>query len=224
VAAAAALVGALAAAACGGKADKPAPRPKSAIERRLRPAANLDIKQAAEKLARGIDELEHPYVLRWPLDDIDITSPYGVRMHPVVRRLLFHSGVDFNAPRGEPVLSAGPGHVIQAGWLPLTGNTVTLEHPGRLLTLYAHLDELLVFPGQQVDAGAPVGLIGSTGRSTGPHLHWSLYVKQGQGRHPVAPTDFIGRVIDPRHPPTIHLPAAPPPKPPKKPPKATPGH
>lgn len=205
---------------CGDKAKKLPPKPRSAVEQRLRPAPTLDIKKTAEKLAAGDDELTRPYVFRWPLDNIDVTSPYGVRMHPVVRRLLFHSGVDFRAPRGEPVLSAGPGIVVQAGWMPLTGNTVTLEHPGRLLTLYAHLDELLVFEGQQVDASAPVGLVGSTGRSTGPHLHWSLYVKRGKDRHPVTPSDFIGRVIDPKHPPVIPLP--PPPK--KKPAQTGPGH
>ncbi len=201
---------ALASVGCGDKAKKERPTPKTAVELRLRPAAKVEFKQIAQKLAAGTDELERPYVFRWPLDNIDVTSPYGVRQHPVVRRLLFHSGVDFRAPRGEPVLAAGPGLVTQAGPLPLTGNTVTLSHPGRLITLYAHLDEILVFPGQQVDVGSPVGLIGSTGRSTGPHLHWSVYAKRGKGRHPLAPSDFIGRVIDPRNAPRIPLP--PPPK------------
>lgn len=200
---------------CGDKANKSSPKKRTAIQRRLRPATSLDIKQTAEKLAAAPDELQHPYVFRWPLDNVDVTSPYGVRMHPVVRQLRFHSGVDFRAPRGEPVLSSGPGVVTQAGWLPLTGNTVTVEHPGQFLTLYAHMSELLVFPGQQVDAGAPVGLIGSTGRSTGPHLHWALYAKRGEGRHPLEPSDFIGRVIDPKKPPTLLLPP-----PPKKKPKA----
>ncbi len=208
-------------AGCGGKPKKQPTKAKTAIERRLRAAPTLDIKQTSEKLAAGRDELTEPYVFRWPLDNIDVTSPYGVRMHPVVRRLLFHSGVDFRAPRGEPVLSCGPGRVVQAGWMPLTGKTVTVEHPGRLITLYAHLDELLVFEGQQVNAGAPVGLIGSTGRSTGPHLHWSLYIKRGKGRHPIAPSDYIGRLIDPKHPPTVVLP--PPPNPKKTKPNAMPG-
>jgi len=196
---------------CGGKPRKKPPKVKTTIEQRLRPAATLDIKQTSEKLAAGrLDELTLPYVFRWPLDNIDVTSPFGVRMHPVVRRLMFHSGVDFRAPRGEPVLSCGPGRVVQAGWLPLTGKTVTVAHPGQLITLYAHMDELLVFEGQKVNAGAPVGLIGSTGRSTGPHLHWAVYAKRGKDRHPVAPSDYIGRLIDPKHPPTLVLP--PPPK------------
>ncbi len=195
---------------CGGKPSEDPPEPPKTVEQRLRLAPGLDIRQATEKLQAHRDELERPYVFRWPLDNIDVTSPYGVRMHPVVHRLLFHSGVDFRASRGDPVLASGPGVVVQAGWLPLTGNTVTLEHPGKLLTLYAHLDELLVFEGQQVDAGAPVGLIGSTGRSTGPHLHWSVYAKQGKDRHPLEPADFIGRVIDPRSPPVIPLPPRPP--------------
>jgi murein DD-endopeptidase MepM/ murein hydrolase activator NlpD len=130
-------------------------------------------------------------------------------MHPVVRRLLFHSGVDFRAPRGEPVLASGPGRVQQVGRLPLTGLTVVLHHPGELATLYAHLDEILVFEGQRVAAGAPVGLVGSTGRSTGPHLHFTVYRLEGQQRRPVDPAELVGRVVDPRHPPRPALPPPP---------------
>ena len=198
---------------CGEAEQKKPPRRRTAIERRLRAVVSPDIKRTAERLATGLDELGQPWVFRWPLRNIDVTSPYGIRVHPVVHRLLFHSGVDFRAPRGEPVLSSGPGLVTFAGWMPLTGKTVIVEHPGKLVTLYAHLEELLVFVGQQVDSGAPVGLIGSTGRSTGPHLHFSAYRKVGADRHAISPAELVGTVIDPRHPPDIPLP----PKPKKKP-------
>jgi len=192
--------------ACGERAKKPQKRHRSAVERRLQPAPTVDIRRTVERVSAGLDELERPYVFRWPLDNIDVTSPYGIRLHPVVRRLLYHSGIDFRAPRGEPVLSSGPGHVAQAGWMPLTGKTVIVHHPGKLMTLYAHLDELLVFEGQQVNCGAPVGLIGSTGRSTGPHLHFAVYRRLGKDRFPLDPTDFVGRTIDPKRPPDIPLP------------------
>jgi murein DD-endopeptidase MepM/ murein hydrolase activator NlpD len=194
---------------CGDRDEKRPQKPRNAIERRLRAVPTPDIKRTAERLSTSLDEIRNPWVFRWPLDNIDVTSPYGIRMHPVVRRLLYHAGVDFRAPRGEPVLSSGPGHVTKAGWMPLTGKTVVVEHPGQLITLYAHLDELLVFEGQQVDCGAPVGLIGSTGRSTGPHLHFGAYRKVGADRHPIDPGDLVGTVIDPRHPPDIPLPPRP---------------
>ena len=81
--------------ACGERATKPRKRHRTAMEQRLQPAPTVDIRRTAERVSAGLDELERPYVFRWPLDNIDVTSPYGIRMHPVVRRLLYHSGIDF---------------------------------------------------------------------------------------------------------------------------------
>jgi murein DD-endopeptidase MepM/ murein hydrolase activator NlpD len=133
--------------------------------------------------------LLRPFVFRWPLEELDVTSPYGHRMHPVVRQVLFHRGMDLAAERGAPVLSSGPGIVEYAGWLPLTGKTVIVAHPGNVQTLYAHMDEILVTRGSVVDGGAPVGLIGSTGRSTGPHLHFQM----NRGSRSVDPSLYLGR-------------------------------
>ncbi|MDY0002850.1 MAG: M23 family metallopeptidase [Polyangia bacterium] len=187
------------------KPGSPAPPEATPAERRLEAAPPLNLAAALEAALATESSLQEPWFFRWPLSNIDTTSPYGIRMHPVVRRLLFHSGVDFRAPRGEPVVSAGPGEVVQAGELPLTGLTVTINHPGELQTLYAHLDELLVFEGQQVAAGAPIGLIGSTGRSTGPHLHFAAYRLLAGGRHPMDPTELVGQAVDPRNPPPPHI-------------------
>lgn len=198
---------------CRDRSPKRPSAPTSPVERLLVPAPTVNVAEAVQALRAVETEPERPWVFRWPLRNIDVTSPYGIRMHPVVNRLLFHSGVDFRAPRGEPVLAAGPGEVTQVGDLPLTGLTVTLLHPGELITLYAHLDELLVYNGQWVAAGAPVGLIGSTGRSTGPHLHFSAYRRRETGRHPLDPTELVGTIIDPRHPPTPPLPPPAPQKP-----------
>lgn len=192
---------------CRDSPPKTPTKPKATpVERRLQVAPTVNLAAAAEAARVEESDPYAPWVFRWPLASIDVTSPYGIRLHPVVRRLLFHSGVDFRAARGEPVLSAGPGEVVQVGELPLTGLTVTVHHPGELATLYAHLDELLVFEGQRVAAGAPVGLIGSTGRSTGPHLHFSVYRLRTEGRHPLDPTELVGQVIDPRNPPASLLP------------------
>ena len=136
--------------------------------------------------------LAEPCRHAWPLDDLDVTSPYGHRLHPVVHRVLFHRGIDLAAPRGTPVLSTAQGLVEFTGRLPLTGNTVIVAHPDGTQSLYAHLDGVLVFPGEVVDRRAPVGLVGSTGRSTGPHLHYQL----NRGGASVDPTLSLER-IDP---------------------------
>lgn len=165
----------------------------------LRPRSSLSASIAEPSLTRSwtataaaLPEMESPYVMRWPLEDLNITSPYGHRRHPVVGRILFHRGVDLSAPRGTPVLSSGPGIVEFSGVLPLTGKTVIVAHPGGFQTLYAHLAECLVWPGMVVDKGAPVGLIGSTGRSTGPHLHYQM----NRGETCVDPTSYLGQRID----------------------------
>ncbi len=118
--------------------------------------------------------LQEPCIHVWPLDGLNVTSPYGHRMHPVVHRVLFHRGIDLASPRGTPVLATAQGVVEFAGQLPLTGNTVIVAHPDGTQSLYAHLEGILVYEGEVVARRAPVGLIGSTGRSTGPHLHFQL--------------------------------------------------
>ncbi len=138
-------------------------------------------------------ELDEPFVFRWPMEDLDITSPYGHRMHPIVGSVLFHKGVDLAAPRGTPVMSTGPGIVEFAGDLPITGKTVIISHPGGYQSLYAHLEEILVWEDMVLDKGAPLGLIGSTGRSTGPHLHFQF----NKDNDSVDPGKLLGTVIDP---------------------------
>ncbi len=151
--------------------------------------ALVDLPFATWKAPPPRPALNAHFRFAWPLEDLNVTSPYGFRMHPVVRRVLFHRGIDLAAPRGTPVLAAGPGIVEFAGQAPLTGNTVILAHPGSIQTLYAHMDELLVAEGMVVSQGAVVGLVGSTGRSTGPHLHLQVNVA---GRS-VNPEDVLGR-------------------------------
>jgi murein DD-endopeptidase MepM/ murein hydrolase activator NlpD len=87
----------------------------------------------------------------------------------------FHDGLDFSAPYGAPVYATGSGVVVQAGWMGVYGLAVVVDHARGYRTLYGHLSRLAVRPGQRVARGGLLGYVGSTGRSTGPHLHYGVY-------------------------------------------------
>ncbi|MCF6344662.1 MAG: M23 family metallopeptidase [Devosiaceae bacterium] len=103
-----------------------------------------------------------------------LSSPYGNRTDPFGRQKAFHSGMDFAAPRGNIVSSAGAGIVIHSGRKGNYGIAVEVKHANGLVTRYAHLSATLVKVGQSVDLGDPIAKVGSTGRSTGPHLHFEI--------------------------------------------------
>jgi murein DD-endopeptidase MepM/ murein hydrolase activator NlpD len=104
-----------------------------------------------------------------------ITSPFGWRVHPISGVARLHAGTDIGAPMGTPVLAAATGKVMLADHMGGYGLVVALEHQqGMRQTLYAHLSELFVKPGELVQQGAVIGRVGSTGASTGPHLHFEL--------------------------------------------------
>lgn len=103
-----------------------------------------------------------------------VTSGYGIRsIYNGVPRG-YHLGVDFQAAAGTPVHAAASGVVTLAEMLPLSGRTVALDHGAGIFTTYQHLSATIVRPGQRVDKGTVVGRVGSTGLSTGPHLHWGM--------------------------------------------------
>ncbi|MEN9203773.1 MAG: peptidoglycan DD-metalloendopeptidase family protein [Thermostichus sp. DG_1_6_bins_120] len=116
-----------------------------------------------------------------------ITSPFGWRVHPIYRSRRFHAGIDFGVPTGTPVRAADRGTVIYAGWYGGYGNTVILNHGGGITTLYAHNSRLAVGVGQVVQRGQAIAASGSTGLSTGPHLHFEVRVN-GQ---PVDPRRYL---------------------------------
>jgi murein DD-endopeptidase MepM/ murein hydrolase activator NlpD len=102
-----------------------------------------------------------------------ITSVFGWRVHPITGQYRFHAGTDLGAPQGTPVIAAASGQVVTADFLGGYGLTVVLQHePGTEESLYAHLSEIFVQAGEQVEQGNVIGRVGSTGNSTGPHLHF----------------------------------------------------
>ncbi|MEH1873375.1 M23 family metallopeptidase [Nostoc sp.] len=103
-----------------------------------------------------------------------ITSLFGWRIHPITGNQRFHAGTDLGAPTGTPVLAAAAGQVETANWVGGYGLTVILNHKSAEQTLYGHMSEILVQPGQWVQPGTVIGLVGSTGNSTGPHLHFEI--------------------------------------------------
>lgn len=115
---------------------------------------------------------------RQPVDHGRVGSPFGNRYDPFNRRLAFHSGVDFALPTGSPVYAAAGGRVSAAGVFGGYGKRVDVNHGNGLVTRYAHLSAINVKVGQVVTPGQSIGAVGSTGRSTGPHLHFEV-LKEG---------------------------------------------
>ena len=104
-----------------------------------------------------------------------ISSNFGPRLHPILGYVRSHNGVDITAGFGEEILASGPGVVQIASAFGGYGNTVVVDHGGDLLTLYAHMSVILVEPGEEIELGDVIGLVGSTGLSTGPHLHFEVW-------------------------------------------------
>ncbi len=113
--------------------------------------------------------------LKYPVQLVNITSYFGRRRDPINRRQSrFHAGVDLGGPNGALIMSAGPGVVAHADWQGGGGNHIIVVHPNGYRTHYSHLSRILVEQGTLVNAGTPLGLMGETGRATGPHLHFSV--------------------------------------------------
>ena len=119
-------------------------------------------------------------LLRTPVDATRISSGFGRRKHPILGYTRMHKGLDFAASTGTPIRAAGDGVVEKAGWFGGYGKYVRIRHNGTYSTAYAHMSRLRVKPGQRVKQGQVIGNVGSTGRSTGPHLHYEVMVKGKQ--------------------------------------------
>jgi len=112
-----------------------------------------------------------------------LTSSFGVRADPMTHLPSMHEGIDFVAPVGTPVVVTAPGQVLRAEYLGAYGNMVEVSHEDGFVTRYAHLKTIFVRPGQRLDRLDPVGTLGNTGRSTGPHLHYEVILR-GHPMHP----------------------------------------
>ncbi len=112
-----------------------------------------------------------------------VTSGFGLRRHPILGYVRMHAGIDFAAGYGSPIYAVSDGQVSYAGWHGGHGNYVRLDHGGGLATGYGHMSRIAVSPGTRVGRGQVIGYVGSTGLSTGPHLHYEL-LRNG---HPINP-------------------------------------
>jgi murein DD-endopeptidase MepM/ murein hydrolase activator NlpD len=112
--------------------------------------------------------------LKSPLKYAHLTSGFGARFHPLLGYVKAHQGVDYGAPIGTPVWAVGDGTVAQAGWNGACGKSVTLHHRNGLDTVYCHLSAVAVHAGSRVTQKQLIGSVGTTGRSTGPHLHYAV--------------------------------------------------
>ena len=149
------------------------------------------IKRAeAEKAAAGVEE--HPYTggaFRWPCpSSTRVTSDYGTRVSPMSGASSNHKGIDIGASAGAEIIAAADGTVTAASYSSAAGNYVMIDHGGGLYTVYMHASSLLVSPGQTVSAGDVIAKVGSTGISTGSHLHFGVSLNGSY----VSPWSYLG--------------------------------
>ena len=122
---------------------------------------------------------------RYPLDRLHISSPYGMRRHPLTGRRAMHWGVDYRAPTGTPIHAVADGVVVQSSFDNTNGHYVVLRHRDNYQTYYLHLHQRLVRPGQHVRTRQTIGRVGNTGISTGPHLHFGVKRPGGSWMDPL---------------------------------------
>lgn len=149
--------------------DKRKVNPNPEDLKRIRHESRL-IKQA---LATFTAQDDIPLTFAWPVEG-PTSSPFGLRRFFNKQPRKPHSGLDIAAPLGTPIQAPAAGKVIETGNYFFNGNTVLIDHGQGLVTMYCHMNEILVQPGQQVDTGDVIGKVGKTGRVTGPHLHWGV--------------------------------------------------
>lgn len=136
-----------------------------------------------------LDKLTSHIPLFFPHSQSIITSPFGMRKHPLTKKCKFHSGTDFAASKPcMPVYSSADGRIVDASKMNGYGNVITISHAGHFKTRYAHLSKMLVKKGDHVIRGQKIGIEGNTGNSTSPHLHFEVIFRDKA----INPYDFVG--------------------------------
>jgi murein DD-endopeptidase MepM/ murein hydrolase activator NlpD len=120
----------------------------------------------------------------WPTSTTTVTSNFGYRQDPFTHNPSFHSGIDFGANLNDPVYAAADGKIITTGSDSSHGNNIVIQHSSGIRTWYMHLNKINVQVGDHVSKGQTIGLVGNTGRSTGPHLHYEV-IKNGTSIDPI---------------------------------------
>ena len=117
-------------------------------------------------------------LMKTPINGARLSSPFGMRKHPIDGFNKMHKGTDFAAPMGTPIMASGDGVVKKAGWCGGGGNCVVIKHNSTYTTIYAHMSKFAagIKSGKRVKQGQTIGFVGSTGKSTGPHLHYEVVV------------------------------------------------
>lgn len=150
----------------------------------------IDFSDLSEELRGSLDNLDklrtrtNTLPVSNPLAGSKISSRYGNRVDPFKKKSAFHSGMDFKAPSGKRIKTAGAGKVIKAGRNGGYGLMVEIDHGNGITTRYAHMRKIMVTVGQRIGRGKVIGQVGSTGRSTGPHLHFEVR-RSGQSTNPM---------------------------------------
>ena len=127
---------------------------------------------------------EQPDGMRMPVAG-RVTSKFGSRFHPILGHARMHKGVDLGAGMGSPIVAAADGRIVSAGWHGGYGRQVAIAHAGGIRTTYSHMSRISAQPGQTVRQGQVIGYVGSSGLSTGPHLHYEVY-KNGRPVNPLS--------------------------------------
>jgi len=157
------------------------------LEKTLKEVEALEAKQKAEAAAKMSKNTKFVGgAMEWPSPGYyTITSPFGSRFHPILKINRMHNGVDVAAPSGAKVVAANAGTVIRSAYSSSYGNYIIIDHGGGVATLYAHGSALLVNEGAKVKRGDQIMKVGSTGYSTGPHLHYEIIVN-GKNVNPMS--------------------------------------
>ena len=159
--------------------EKAAEEVANKIKSILAERARIERERIAKEKAAGKNPVSNEKytggIFKWPVpSSTTISSEFGYRIHPILKIKKFHTGIDISAPSGSKIIAAAKGTVILAGWNGAYGNAVVIDHGGGITTLYGHMSSIGVKVGANLAKGEYVGAVGSTGLSTGPHLHFEV--------------------------------------------------